>query len=237
MGLAWHYRAADPEYGAVQANELRLHLTEMLSNTPVEIAARREGDRDPRPRHQQGPHRARHPRPAMPGALLVAIGDDRTDEDLFAALPPDAVAVHVGTAQQPAPACAWRACARCGPCCAAAAFEHSARPSLVRSHPGASGRTSGRPSGRHRPGSPRLSTAREDDPGRKGRGSPLPGPRSPVRNPEDPTCEARPDPSEPSQRPTTDRAAGITVERTRTPRPRPRAGPDPFRRRCSATTS
>ena len=37
VGLAWHYRAADPEYGAVQANELRLHLTEMLSNTPVEI--------------------------------------------------------------------------------------------------------------------------------------------------------------------------------------------------------
>jgi trehalose 6-phosphate synthase/phosphatase len=30
------------------------------------------------------------------GALLVAIGDDRTDEDLFAALPPGSLAIHVG---------------------------------------------------------------------------------------------------------------------------------------------
>ena len=33
---------------------------------------------------------------APAGSLLVALGDDRTDEDLFAALPPDGVAVHVG---------------------------------------------------------------------------------------------------------------------------------------------
>ena len=37
--LAWHYRMADPQYGACQANELRKHLTELLSNTPVEILA------------------------------------------------------------------------------------------------------------------------------------------------------------------------------------------------------
>src|SRR5207249_4305393 len=40
VSLAWHYRMADPEFGAAQANELRLHLTEMLSNLPVEIVAR-----------------------------------------------------------------------------------------------------------------------------------------------------------------------------------------------------
>ena len=33
---------------------------------------------------------------APAGALVVAIGDDRTDEDLFAALPPSALAIHVG---------------------------------------------------------------------------------------------------------------------------------------------
>jgi trehalose 6-phosphate synthase/phosphatase len=33
---------------------------------------------------------------APAGALLVAIGDDRTDEDLFAALPPGALSIHVG---------------------------------------------------------------------------------------------------------------------------------------------
>src|SRR5206468_2953748 len=37
VSLAWHYRMADPEFGAAQANELRLHLTELLSNLPVEI--------------------------------------------------------------------------------------------------------------------------------------------------------------------------------------------------------
>ncbi len=34
-GLAWHYRAADPEFGAKQANELRVHLQEILSNEEV----------------------------------------------------------------------------------------------------------------------------------------------------------------------------------------------------------
>jgi trehalose 6-phosphate synthase/phosphatase len=38
-----------------------------------------------------------------PGALVVAIGDDRTDEDLFAALPADALAVHVGPGASRAP--------------------------------------------------------------------------------------------------------------------------------------
>jgi trehalose 6-phosphate synthase/phosphatase len=28
--------------------------------------------------------------------VIAAFGDDRTDEDLFAALPPEAIAVHVG---------------------------------------------------------------------------------------------------------------------------------------------
>ncbi len=37
--LAWHYRLADPEIGARRANELRLHLNQLLSNQPVEILA------------------------------------------------------------------------------------------------------------------------------------------------------------------------------------------------------
>ena len=87
MGLAWHYRAADPEYGAVQANELQLHLKEMLSNTPVEIVP---GEKVIEIR-AHGINKGRIV-PAilarLPGALIVAIGDDRTDEDLFAALAP-----------------------------------------------------------------------------------------------------------------------------------------------------
>jgi trehalose 6-phosphate synthase/phosphatase len=94
--VAWHYRATDPEYGASQANELRVHLTQTLSNEPVQLLA---GDRviEVRPHaFQKGRVTQEVAATAVPGTLLVALGDDRTDEDLFAALPPDGMAVHVG---------------------------------------------------------------------------------------------------------------------------------------------
>jgi trehalose 6-phosphate synthase/phosphatase len=95
-GYAWHYRAADPEFGAAQARELVLHLSTFLTNVPVEILP---GDMvvEVRP-HGVNKGRAAHAVAARtsPGTLLVALGDDRTDEDLFAALPEGALAVHVG---------------------------------------------------------------------------------------------------------------------------------------------
>jgi trehalose 6-phosphate synthase/phosphatase len=94
VGVAWHYRATSPEYGEVQANELRVHLTEMLSNAPVELL---KGEKVIEVR-AQGIHKGLVvPRiPLGPGSLIVALGDDRTDEDLFAALPPGGIAVKVG---------------------------------------------------------------------------------------------------------------------------------------------
>jgi trehalose 6-phosphate synthase/phosphatase len=94
-GLAWHYRMADPEFGAAQANELRVHLAQVLSNEPVEVL---QGHKviEVRP---HGVNKGTILRPvlaASPGATILAIGDDVTDEDLFAALPPDAIAVRVG---------------------------------------------------------------------------------------------------------------------------------------------
>jgi trehalose 6-phosphate synthase/phosphatase len=96
VGFAWHYRAADPEYGAAQAKELSLHLSTLLSNVPVEILP---GDMvlEVRP---HGIHKGRAVTQALAAApaaaLALAMGDDRTDEDLFAALPAGSVAVHVG---------------------------------------------------------------------------------------------------------------------------------------------
>jgi trehalose 6-phosphate synthase/phosphatase len=96
--IAWHYRMAEPVFGAFQANELRIHLTQLLSNVPVEVL---NDDEDKvielRPfginkRSLLAPLLAR----AAEGTLVVALGDDRTDEELFAALPPGAVTVHVG---------------------------------------------------------------------------------------------------------------------------------------------
>jgi trehalose 6-phosphate synthase/phosphatase len=94
--LAWHYRMADPETGARRANELRLHLNQLLSNQPVEILA---GNRviEIRP---YGVHKGRIVPPLSPerqaATAIVAIGDDRTDEDLFNALPPEAITIRVG---------------------------------------------------------------------------------------------------------------------------------------------
>ncbi len=96
VALAWHYRLADRETGARRANELRLHLNQLLSNQPVEILA---GNRviEIRP---YGIHKGRIVPPLPPERLartaILAVGDDRTDEDLFAALPPEAVTVRVG---------------------------------------------------------------------------------------------------------------------------------------------
>lgn len=95
-GLAWHYRGAEPVFGASQARELRLLLLELFSNAPLEVIS---GEKVVEVR-TQGIHKGiiakevlqeRAERPA-----IVAIGDDRTDEDLFRALPPEAITIHVG---------------------------------------------------------------------------------------------------------------------------------------------
>jgi trehalose 6-phosphate synthase/phosphatase len=98
-GLAWHYRAADPEHGAAQARELSVHLSAMLSNVPVEIL---QGDMvvEIRPHGvHKGRAAARALEDAPRDALVLAMGDDRTDEDLFAALPEESVTVKVGAAE------------------------------------------------------------------------------------------------------------------------------------------
>jgi trehalose 6-phosphate synthase/phosphatase len=96
VAIAWHYRMADLETGARRANELRIHLNQLLSNQPVEILA---GNRvlEIRP---YGVHKGRILAPMSPErearTTILAIGDDRTDEDLFTSLPPAAISVKVG---------------------------------------------------------------------------------------------------------------------------------------------
>ncbi len=97
--LAWHYRGADREFGSLQAKELRLYLSERLSNVPVEII---QGHKvvEIRPHGvNKGCVVGRALGDGSSDTLVVALGDDRTDEDLFAALPDDAVSIHVGAAE------------------------------------------------------------------------------------------------------------------------------------------
>jgi len=94
--LAWHYRLVDAEFGAIQSRELRLYLAEKFAGGAIDILP---GDKvvEIRPR---GVHKGRvvgeATQGAPPGALVVAVGDDRTDEDLFASMPPDGLTLHAG---------------------------------------------------------------------------------------------------------------------------------------------
>lgn len=104
FSVVWHYRMSDPEFGEWLANELVSNLGQMLADTELRAV---HGNRmvEVRPiwanKGQVGElllarERSEHPGDASHSFILAA-GDDRTDEDLFAALPPEAWSVHVGT--------------------------------------------------------------------------------------------------------------------------------------------
>lgn len=94
--IAWHYRGAQREFGARQAHELRMLLGDALSNQPFEVL---EGEKVIEVR-LRGVSKAivahRVHAETCADTLVVAIGDDRTDEDLFRALAPSGLTVAVG---------------------------------------------------------------------------------------------------------------------------------------------
>ena len=95
--MAWHYRSVARDFGMRQAHELRLVLGDLLSNQPLEVL---EGKKVIEVRMRgvgKGLVAQRISAEADPGVALLAIGDDRTDEELFRALPPDALTVGVGS--------------------------------------------------------------------------------------------------------------------------------------------
>ena len=96
VALAWHYRWAEAEFGAFQANEIRTHLAQILSNSPAEIVS----DDKVIEVHPFGLDKGAVVKPIVgrcaEGTLVVGMGDDQTDEDLFASLPEGAISIHVG---------------------------------------------------------------------------------------------------------------------------------------------
>jgi len=94
--IAWHYRRAARGLGQMQARELRVRLSQATTGRAVDIL---EGKKVvevlSRGARKAGVvHRLLAAEP--PPTLIAAFGDDRTDEELFAALPPTAVTLHVG---------------------------------------------------------------------------------------------------------------------------------------------
>jgi trehalose 6-phosphate synthase/phosphatase len=94
--LAWHYRLVDPDLADRQVAKLEETLPRLLSGRDADVL---HGHlvREVRPRGVSKGLAVRHAlRRALPGGAIVAIGDDRTDEDMFTALPPSGVAIRVG---------------------------------------------------------------------------------------------------------------------------------------------
>jgi trehalose 6-phosphate synthase/phosphatase len=94
--IAWHYRGVQREFGARQAHELRMLLGDALSNQPLEVL---EGKKVIEVRLRgvsKGLVSRRVVNDTAPGVQIIAVGDDCTDEDLFAALPASAVTIAVG---------------------------------------------------------------------------------------------------------------------------------------------
>jgi trehalose 6-phosphate synthase/phosphatase len=94
--LAWHYRMSDAVQGVEAALALRARLAQMFPSHEVEtIAASKVVEVRPHGLHKGLAMQAlAAERPAS--SLLVAIGDDRTDEDMFQYVPPTGIAIHVG---------------------------------------------------------------------------------------------------------------------------------------------
>jgi trehalose 6-phosphate synthase/phosphatase len=104
FSVVWHYRMSDPEFGEWLANELVSNLGQMLADTELRAV---HGNRmvEVRPiwankgqvaERLLARERDNHPGDASESFILAA-GDDRTDEDMFAALPLHAWSIHVGT--------------------------------------------------------------------------------------------------------------------------------------------
>jgi trehalose 6-phosphate synthase/phosphatase len=101
--LAWHYRLVEPATGELQASALKRDLEQRLTGRPLEVI---EGHKVVEVRQtavDKGTVVREVVARAPEGAVVVAIGDDRTDEDMFAALPPGGVAIRVGGGDSSAP--------------------------------------------------------------------------------------------------------------------------------------
>jgi trehalose 6-phosphate synthase/phosphatase len=96
FALVWHYRQAEPEFADWLATEVVAMLDGMLAETELR-AYRGNKIVEVKPMSaNKGAFTASILENYREAALVLAVGDDRTDEDMFAQLPPPAWTVHVG---------------------------------------------------------------------------------------------------------------------------------------------
>jgi len=96
FSLVWHYRVAEAEFGDWLANELVANLNHMLADSPVRAV---KGEKTVEVKllwADKGQVFSRLLSQLPEPEFVLAAGDDVTDEDLFAKLPPEAWTIHVG---------------------------------------------------------------------------------------------------------------------------------------------
>jgi trehalose 6-phosphate synthase/phosphatase len=94
--IAWHYRAADPDQSQHVATELMDNVVHFTANIDVQVL---QGNKVLEIRNA-GVNKGSAALSWMSGSaydFVLAIGDDRTDEDLFRILSPETYSIHVGT--------------------------------------------------------------------------------------------------------------------------------------------
>jgi trehalose 6-phosphate synthase/phosphatase len=104
-GVAWHFRQAEPEYGTWRANELLSQLDQALTGQPAEVIGGRRVVEVRARGVNKGVYVAQvFGQGLTPRHIAIAVGDDRTDQDMFAAMPKGAVSLHVGGGRTVGPA-------------------------------------------------------------------------------------------------------------------------------------
>jgi trehalose 6-phosphate synthase/phosphatase len=97
FSVAWHYRNSETEQGRWAASGLTIRLENELQHMGVEII---QGHRviEVRPAAaNKGNYVGKVTEGLAPGTLVLCFGDDTTDMDMYRALPPSAVGIHVGS--------------------------------------------------------------------------------------------------------------------------------------------
>ncbi|MEW6771291.1 MAG: bifunctional alpha,alpha-trehalose-phosphate synthase (UDP-forming)/trehalose-phosphatase [Bacillota bacterium] len=95
FALVFHYRKAEPELGSLRARELMNHLVELTANLHLQVL---EGSKVIEVKNI-GINKGKAALRWVTGDkwdFVLAVGDDWTDEDIFAALPDTAYSIKVG---------------------------------------------------------------------------------------------------------------------------------------------
>ena len=96
LSLGWHYRLADPEFGAWLANELVSTLDQLLAGTELSVLRGTKVVEVHYAWANKGEVAATLRSRSTRKRFILAMGDDRTDEDMFARLPKTAWTIRVG---------------------------------------------------------------------------------------------------------------------------------------------